>query len=78
MLKPQQLYYVFFLLLIQFSTSAQCAMCRAVLESEEGSQQAEAINNGIVYLMIFPYLLVGIVFYVVYKMKFPKEKKAAS
>lgn len=76
MVKIKHLILTCLLLLIQFSASAQCSMCRAVLESEEGSQQAEAINKGIVYLMIFPYLLVGIVFYVVYRMKFPKEKKA--
>ncbi len=46
---------------------AQCAMCRAVLESEEGNQAAKGINNGIIYLMIFPYLLVGGVVYFIYK-----------
>ena len=40
---------------------AQCAMCRAVLESEEGQQTAKGINNGIVYLMAIPYVLVGAV-----------------
>jgi len=57
-----------------FTSSAQCAMCRAVLESEEGGTKAEAINDGIVYLMIFPYVMVAIVFYVVYQMKFKKKK----
>ena len=46
---------------------AQCAMCRAVLESEEGGQTAKGINNGIVYLMIFPYLLVAGVGYAIYR-----------
>ena len=54
---------------------SQCAMCRAVLESEEGSQQAEAVNDGIVYLMAFPYILIGIIGYVIYRMK-TKEKKS--
>ena len=53
---------------------AQCAMCRAVLESEEGNQAAKGINNGIIYLMIFPYLLVGGVVYVIYK----SRQRAAS
>jgi len=44
-------------------------MCRAVLESEEGGAAAKGINNGIVYLMLFPYLLVGGVGYVIYKMR---------
>ena len=48
-------------------TWAQCAMCRAVLESEDGGIKAEAVNDGIVYLMIFPYLLVGLALYFSYK-----------
>lgn len=46
---------------------AQCAMCRAVLESEEGGQAAKGINNGILYLMIFPYLLIGGIGYAIYR-----------
>jgi len=38
---------------------AQCAMCRAVLESEAGQATAKGVNNGIVYLMIIPYILIG-------------------
>jgi hypothetical protein len=64
---------VLLIFLVGFSSSAQCAMCRAVLESEEGGTKAEAINDGIVYLMIFPYVMVAIVFYVVYRMKFKKK-----
>ena len=54
----------FFIVFIgfSFSTSAQCAMCRAVVESG-GKEQAEAINSGITYLMIIPYLLVGIIIF---------------
>lgn len=48
---------------------AQCAMCRAVLESEEGGEAAKGINNGIIYLMLFPYLLVGGIGYVIYRMR---------
>lgn len=40
---------------------AQCSMCRAVLESEEGQETAKGINNGILYLMAIPYLLVALV-----------------
>lgn len=55
-------------------SSAQCAMCRAVLESEEGGVKAEAINDGIVYLMAFPYITMAIVFYVIYRMKYKKKQ----
>ena len=46
---------------------AQCAMCRAVLESEDNIAVAEGINNGIVYLMAIPYVLVAVLFYFVYR-----------
>jgi len=49
------------------ASTTQCAMCRAVLESEEDNSTAKGINNGIKYLMIIPYILVGGVFYFVYK-----------
>lgn len=60
--------FFFGFFLISFSElSAQCAMCRAVLESGTDTSAAEGINNGIVYLMAIPYILVGVVFYAVYK-----------
>lgn len=46
---------------------AQCSMCRAVLETEADQGKAEAINDGIVYLMAFPYILVFGVLYFVYR-----------
>ena len=71
-------YKVFLIILLLLLTAvpaeAQCAMCRAVLESEEGGQAAKGINNGIVYLMIFPYLLVAGVGYAIYR----SRKKARS
>ncbi len=60
----------FYLLLLAFSlnTSAQCAMCKAVVESGD-AELAQGLNNGIVYLMAFPYLLVGALFYSIYRYK---------
>lgn len=58
-----------FLLLASLPVEAQCAMCRAVLESEEGGGTAKGVNNGIVYLMLFPYLLIGGVGYAIYRMR---------
>ena len=65
----------FSVLLFVFSlnAAAQCAMCRAVLETEQGGNKAEAVNDGIVYLMAFPYILVAIVGYVVYKSRLKKS-----
>jgi hypothetical protein len=48
-------------------TNAQCAMCRAVLESEEGQTAAKGINDGIVYLMAIPYILVAGIAYFIYR-----------
>lgn len=52
-------YLIWILLLCYVSGTAQCAMCRAVLESEVGQETAKGVNNGIVYLMIIPYILIG-------------------
>ena len=54
------------LMLPEFAT-AQCAMCRAVLESDGNVEVAEGVNNGIVYLMAIPYVLVAVLFYFVYR-----------
>jgi hypothetical protein len=55
-------------MLLFFSFSeAQCAMCRAVLESEEGQSTAKGINNGIIYLMVVPYVLIGGLAYYIYR-----------
>ncbi|OUS01289.1 hypothetical protein A9Q86_05740 [Flavobacteriales bacterium 33_180_T64] len=47
-------------------SNAQCAMCRAVLESEEGQSTAEGVNDGIMYLMTIPYILVGGIGFLIY------------
>ncbi len=67
---------IFFLLtcFIFIETNAQCAMCRAVLETAEGQTAAEGINDGIVYLMAIPYILVAGIAYFIYK-KFNTLKK---
>ena len=41
------------------SAQAQCAMCRAILASEAGQTTAKGVNDGIVYLMLIPYILMG-------------------
>jgi hypothetical protein len=56
-----------FVLLLPQLVDAQCAMCRAVLESQEDTSTAKGINNGIVYLMAIPYILVGVAGYFIYK-----------
>lgn len=55
-------------LIISPNIYSQCAMCKAVVEG--GSKTiAEGVNNGITYLMVFPYILVGVLFYFIYRHK---------
>lgn len=67
---------VFFLFSFFFflKTSAQCAMCRAVLESGEDQSAAEGINDGIMFLMAIPYILVAVIGYFIYR-KYNKPNK---
>jgi len=71
----QKIIIFIFSFLTFLETNAQCAMCRAVLENEDGQNAAKGINDGIVYLMIIPYLLIGGLGYIIY-LKFFKAKKA--
>jgi len=58
------------ILLLFFFTSkttfSQCAMCKAVVENGDISM-AEGVNSGITYLMVFPYLLIGLLFFTIYR-----------
>lgn len=67
---------ILFLTIFLFSADAysQCAMCRAALEGEGNIAKAEAVNDGIVYLMAIPYLLVAGIFFYVYRMRVAKKK----
>lgn len=72
-LRSSTLLIAFLLFLSTNIVSAQCAMCRAALTSDDNTTQAAAVNDGIVYLMIIPYLLVALIGFMIYKMK---KKKA--
>jgi hypothetical protein len=56
-------------LVSSLSVEAQCAMCKAVSESSTaaGSTVATGLNGGIVYLMSFPYIIMGVVGYAIYR-----------
>lgn len=62
--------YVF---LLGISANAQCAMCRASLQGDENLAKAEAVNDGIVYLMIIPYVLIGAIGYYIFRMYKKKD-----
>ena len=48
------------LLIFQTKLSAQCAMCKAVVEAnlKEGGSAGAGLNEGILYLMAMPYIAV--------------------
>lgn len=50
-------------------------MCRASLQNDANQATAQGINDGIVYLMAIPYILVAAAAYAVYKIKFHKKKE---
>jgi hypothetical protein len=47
-------------------------MCRAVLESGADQRTAESLNDGIVYLMVIPYILGAVTLYFLYTKFFKK------
>ena len=48
------------LFIFQTKLSAQCAMCKAVVEAnlKEGGSAGAGLNEGILYLMAMPYIAV--------------------
>lgn len=75
MISYKQLVLLFSLLFINVVAFSQCAMCKAVVETDlaNGGTVAKGINNGILYLMAFPYLLLMVVGYFFYK-QYKKKK----
>jgi hypothetical protein len=67
--------FVVIFLFFGISSNAQCAMCRAALESEGNTAKAQGVNDGIVYLMVIPYILMAAVGYYVYRMKTKNKAK---
>lgn len=65
--------YILCSILFSISSYAQCAMCRAALETEGNAVKSQAVNDGIVYLMVIPYVLVAGIGYYIYRMR---KKKA--
>ena len=48
---------------------AQCPMCRMSAESNlsSGGTAAKGLNNGILYIFVFPYMVVSIIVYIWWK-----------
>ncbi|MBC8047516.1 MAG: hypothetical protein H7Y00_12025 [Fimbriimonadaceae bacterium] len=82
---------IIFLFIITFSVllfltsdaQAQCAMCRMAAENgaKAGNTQTLGINTAILYLAIFPYIIISTIAYLfwrAYKKKQKEEKELAS
>lgn len=69
MISFKKIFSFIFLISIKISVYTQCAMCKAVLETDmqSGGTAGKGINEGIIYLMIIPYVLIATVGYFVYK-----------
>lgn len=70
-------YFLLFTCFFLLEGNAQCAMCRASLQNEANKAAAEGVNDGIVYLMAIPYILVAAVFYAVWRLR-QKKKEATN
>ncbi|WP_424493113.1 hypothetical protein [Salinimicrobium sp. GXAS 041] len=66
-MKKKFIFLLLIIMLLPIASEAQCSMCRAVLETETSQNAAKGINDGIMYLMVFPYLLMGGVAYFVWR-----------
>jgi hypothetical protein len=53
MQKFAKIYFILLLMLFTAAGNAQCAMCRAALESSDAGIKPEAVNDGIVCYAIY-------------------------
>lgn len=68
------IFVVFSAIAVNHTAHAQCAMCTVNAEQsvKNGNTQGKGLNNGILYLLAIPYLLItgiGILWYVKYRKK---------
>lgn len=71
-MKNKVILWTLFSFLFSLNSVAQCAMCKAVVENGD-AEVAQGLNDGIMYLMAFPYILVGGLFYFIYRYKFKSK-----
>lgn len=70
----KKFYFLLFTCFFLLEGNAQCAMCRASLQNEANKAVAQGVNDGIVYLMAIPYILVAGVFFAVWRLKQKKKE----
>lgn len=67
------IFFFLFSIFYSLTSNAQCAMCRAALESSGNKTKVEAVNDGIVFLMAIPYILVAVIGFAIYRMYYKKK-----
>lgn len=71
----QLLAFATFMLLFSHEILAQCVMCSGQLESHGDNGTSSAINFGILYLLLLPFLFIGFIGFTFYR-KSKKMKEA--
>jgi len=83
-MKAKSLFLILYLIIHTFlwkGANAQCAMCKATVEKGESNkaalpERARGLNNGILYMMVVPYMLAGVIGYFWYRnSKKERERK---
>lgn len=73
--------FIGFMVSVPYNISAQCPMCKQSLVSARANGDTnvgETLNNGIMYLLAFPYVLVLIFLFLYFKSVRAKSKLAAN
>lgn len=63
------LFLIVIVVIIPFDSIGQCPMCRMAAESnlQNGGTEARGLNNGILYMLAMPYLLIGTLAFLWYR-----------
>lgn len=80
-MKFKILFFVLASFFIQVGAQAQCAMCRASVENNVSNGETSigaGLNNGILYLVVMPYLMAGIIGFLWYRASKKKKSKLQS
>ena len=66
-MKKKLFFLIVCLILLNQDCFSQCAMCKAVVEAnlESGSTKGAGLNDGILYLMAIPYIVI-LIFSIIY------------
>lgn len=59
---------IFGLLIVADTAVAQCAMCKATIESDAGDI-GKGVNNAILYIMVMPYILLATIAIIFFRKK---------